>query len=294
MMSQTLSVSDASMNNYVLSITTRDNGDTPEIIEELTYRTIKMWLWIAGNLEQHVYKLSPNSGSVESRYAAELNAAYKDTDAPPKEPFVFNETFGDARVTVWDTYRGAKHPQFHLNSDDDLQTAVNTWLANQNAVQRAYNELAPPQQKVAESRQDGATNVSQPNFNTDKMATPKTPVNAIIVATRAPSPTTPQYADGQQVSFQINKIVAGSNKGSATYALWGSLGTKYPLVTVYKCKTNSTDLNPNYIKIAPTIEKLGLSLDKPEVSGNWFLVCHSAHSNGKEYMNCELLETVTG
>lgn len=290
MSTQTVIVDEADMEGFKVSVTARDAGDDWKHLENIIYRTGFVWFIIAEKLEQGDYTMA--GGSVEEEYAAFLNNP-KDTDAPrPNPPIEFTETFGEPRATIWDTYRGSRHVNFHLNSNDIPQVAINTWLANKNAIRRLTEKFASPQQKVSEQRQDAPLGVSEQQQPVDKPATPMHPVSAIITATCTPSPATPQYADGQQVSFQINKIVAGSNKGSATYALWGSLGTKYPLVTVYRCKTNSADLTPTYQKIAPVIEKLGLSLDKPEVSGNWYLVCRAAHSNGKEYLNAELLEPV--
>jgi len=293
------------MGDKMLSVTSRDNGDDPKILEELTFRTIKAWLWIAGHLEQGVYKLPDNPGSVESRYAAEINAAHVDTDAPPKEPFTFRETFGDARVTCWDTFKSNKRVGFHLNSDDDLQVAVNTWLANQNAVKRAYEELASPQQKVSEKRVEPSNSSAPYNPEADRPATPRntpqTPVQAVegaIVATRAPSKNR-QYADGQLLIFSINKIVKGTNKGSVTYNLWGDLGKNYALKTVYMTKSGSDEKSQDYIASRDVLEGLNLSVDagKIETHGNWQLVTKVAHGkNGKgeetEFFNVQSLTAI--
>lgn len=280
-MSQPVAVFELEINDFILSVTTRFYpGDTLQLLDDLTANTISAWLWIVGLLEKNEWDTSVAVDSVEEKYSKDKNIPYE----PP---------LGDARVTVWATWRSNNKFKFHLNSDEKIQDAVLANTAARAGIQKATDKWLEkhPQSTKAGSNQ-GVADSDKP-ITQDRPETPKNAVNGVIAATRAPSPATPQYADGQQVSFQINKIVAGSNKGSATFALWGSLGTKYPLVTVYKCKANSTDLNPNYAKIAPVIEKLGLSLDKPEVSGNWYLVCKAAHNNGKEYLNAELLEPIS-
>lgn len=295
-MSQTLTVSDANMNNYVLSITTRDNGDSPEVMEELTFRTIKIWLWIASNLEQKVYKLPDNLGSVESRYAAEINKAAADTDGPKPEPFTFVETFGDARVTIWDTFKSQSRIGFHLNSDDDLQVAVDTWLANHRAIERAFAELATPQQKVQNAQNpattpsnQGATgNVLIDTPATTKASNPAPAVEGAIVATRAPKSSEVQYSDGQFVSFTVTKIVASSNKGSPVYEMWTPLGSQWPTIKVYKLDTKGKE-KPDYKAIVGILATLNLSLDKPEAMGTWRLIVKAAHVPGdngdREFLN---------
>lgn len=259
--------------DYVLSITTRnDGGSSVETMAELTFRTIVAYLWIVDQLERGITRIDVES--VEARLA-------KDKDIK------FEEQFGDPRVTVWDSYRGNKNPNFHLNSSDIPQDAINMWLANTDAIARAkakYNVITPPA-APASAQTSAAANTPR--------TVETTPIAGVIAATLAPTPSTPQYAPGQQVSFHINRIVASTNKGSPIYQLWGELGQKYPLVTVYQYKPNSKDYTSNYQQVRGVIEKLGLSLNQPEVSGSWFLVCRVAHGkDGKEYMNCELLEAV--
>lgn len=301
-----LAVGDVEMNGYKLSVTTRDNGDDPKHLEELTFRTVNIWLWIVGFLEQGVHKLPDNPGSVESRYAAELNKAMADTDAPRSEPITFERTFGDARVTVWDLSKSIK---FHLNSDDDLQVAVNTWLAQQNALKRLKAEHATPQQKVsaagAQQPVDAQKNGAAYNPATDTPAQPKGAGNAqnsapapqpavegAIVATRPPNSNRPDYANGQLVSFTVTKIVASSNKGSAVYQMWTPLGNQYPTISVYKLKPDG-NLKPDYEAIVPVLNTLNLSLDKPEAVGTWRLVCKAAHVPNKDGADREFLNVVS-
>lgn len=279
-----VSVRDITVKGYVLSVTTRyqTDEDTLEHLEELTFRTVESWLFIADLLERNIYEIKAE-GSIESRYQAQKGITLK-------------EHFGDSRVTVWSTFRGAKNPNFHLNSDDNTQVAINTWLASRNAVERIIAKHAD--QPTAQNAPQTASNGSNSNSSASP-ATPITPQTAsqapipgVLAATRAPSPATPQYADGQLVSYRVNRIVASSNNGSATFQLWGELGAKYPLVTVYKLKPDGTE-KPDYLKIKGIIASLNLSLDKTEAAGNWYLVCKAAHAKGKEFMNIDMMEAVT-
>lgn len=125
-MTSTLATRQVTIGDYVLSVTTRDAGDDPALLEELTFRTIGAFLYLAGLLEKGVHEAGV-TGSVEQRLAAEKGIEFK-------------ETFVDPRVTVWDSYRGAKNPSFHLNSDDEPQVAMNTYMANDNAIRRAIEK----------------------------------------------------------------------------------------------------------------------------------------------------------
>lgn len=274
-MSQTLSVSDVNMGEFVLSVTTRHTSDTTRAqLEELTYKTIKAWLWIVRDyLQKGVYVLPTDHskwlGSVEQRYAIDI------PHADPKIPFKFEETFGDARVTVWDTFRSQNRIGFHLNSDDIPQVAVDTWYAQQAALKRIAAEFNAPAQP------------KNPPPIAGQPAAHAPAVEGAIVATRAPNPKEIVYADGQFVSYNVNRIVMGTNNNSVTYALWGQLGQKYPLKTVYKTKNGSDENSPDYIAMKDLIVSLALSVDagKIEAAGNWRMVCKAATVGDKQYMN---------
>lgn len=285
-MSRELATRQVTIGDYVLSVTTRDIVTTREdgisehmsegLMEELTLRTIVGWMYIVSQLEQGNYTIP--GGSVEAKLADEKNL-------PP-----FSESFTDSRVTVWDSYRGAKNPNFHLNSDDIPQYAVNAWLANNYAIDRAIERFAPRATETAPASAQTRESVPAPVVTPEA---PKQPVNGVIQASRAPNPKETLYAEGQLVAFNIVKVSVGANKGSATYALWGTLGGgKYPLMTVYKCKPNSDENSLGYIAIKDTIVSMNLSLDKPEAHGNWRLTCQAAHKDGKEYLNPLSLESV--
>lgn len=282
-MSQTLSVSDAMIGRYTLSVTTRDCGDTPEMMEELTYRTIKAWLWISSKLEAGEYTLPLTAegdmlGSVEQR----LSNEFIDHDAS-----MFPDVEGDARVTVWDTFKSTNRIGFHLNSSDIPQIAVNTWVANHKAIDRIRQENS---QSATQTAQE-AVSAAAANQQVDKPATPRgttempnsPPVatEGAIVATRAPNSNRPDYANGQLVSFTVTKIVASSNKGSAVFQMWTPLGTQYPTISIYKLKPDG-NLKPDYEAIVPVLNTLNLSLDKPEAVGTWRLVCRAAHVEDKK------------
>lgn len=306
-MSQTLSVRDVSIGKWILSVTTRDNGDDPKHLEELTYRTIMTWVNIARRLEKENYVYE--GGSVEAVYASELTPAH-DTDAPQSEPFEFKETFGDSRVTVWSTHRGASNPNFHLNSCDIPQVAINVWRANQTGSERAIIKLESLFPKTAPNiTQDTPPVVNPPEWDAIPSANQKPPQNAqqphsldnggkvqgAIVATRAPNPNTPQYAHGQLVSFAINKIEITSNNGSAVYKFWGPLGQRYALLNLYMKKADGTP-QPAYEALKPILAPLGLSLEKPSINGNWIALAQASHATKdnvtKEYMNIQNLTAI--
>ena len=297
-MSQTLSTRDAKIGNWILNVTTRDAGDDSQLLEELTYRTIILWVNIVRRLEKNNFTYEGES--VEKTYAAEINKRLSsDINAPNPEPFEFTEPWGadNARVTVWSTYRGVKNPNFHLNSSDTPQTAIDVWIANCNGIERAAEKLASilpvgtPQSP--QTHEESAQATSTPETQ-EHPATPKNQpsANGVIVATRAPNSNRVDYANGQLVSFMVNKIEAGSNKGSAIFKLWTALGTQYPTVTVYMKKTDG-NLKPDYEIIKPVIDSLKLSLEKTEAAGNWQLICKVAHVPKPDGTNKEFLNVVS-
>ena len=298
-MSHELQVTDVSIHPYNLSVTTRKNeGDTTELMAELTYRTIAMWLHITKYLKQGVHKIE--GGSVEQRFADEINKRMiSDTDAPKAEPFEFKETFGDSRVTCWDTYRGAEHPCFHLNSDDNPQVAIDVWVAQGEGIRKALAKFGADTQQPAAPKPP-VKDDSQAQWDAMGSEKPATPKNApsdigwkneAIPAIRAPNSNRIDYADGQLVLFNINKIETGANKGSTIFKMWSALGTQFPTVTVYMKKPNG-ELKPDYQIIKPIIDTLGFSLEKTEASGNWQLMCKASTAGEKQYLNVVSLTAI--
>lgn len=270
----TLQVTEVVVGEHTLSITTRDNGDDPAILQDLTARTIGAWLWIVHNVLWADEPKAVPDGSVEDRYLAERNAQINN----PDEQIGLIDSWGDPRVTIWDTYRSAQRAQFRLTSDDNMTVAVDVWRAQHNGVAAALQAFNPKQ-----STAPSAPRSAPPGTNTPPA--PPAAQGGVIVATRAPTPSRPQYADGQLVQFTVNKIVMGTNKGSVTYALWGALGVKYPLMTIYKTKSGSDENSLNYINAKDTLVALGLSVDagKIEATGTWTLLAKISHDGGKEY-----------
>ncbi len=299
-MSQTVIVNEVNVKGYILSVTSRDTEDTTsEMLEELTFRTVGAWLAIADALENNTRAKFVGFGSVEERYADELNKAVVDNDVPKPPVFQFSETFGDARCTVWDTFRGSKSIHFHLNSDDKIPVAIDTWQANQNAIKRILEtyHLKPTPDAPQAAPQAPAYNPA-----TDTPAQPRNAQNApngnfeyvlmnsrsVIKATRAPNPNEKTYADGAEVGFVINKIVLGThpNSGSVIYSLWGDLGKKYALKTVYVMASNGTDKSYDYQTAESVLNGLGLTIPgKMQAEGNWHLVCKAANAGERQYLN---------
>lgn len=285
-----IQVNELNINGYILSVTTRSVGDAKSVMEELTFRTIGAWLHIARLIEQENY--TSFDSSVEDRFTTEMQKS--DT------AFVLLDQWGESRVTIWDTYRGNKRINFHLNSDDNMQNALDTWCAQQTALERV--KMAFPQTDP-NITQDTPPVVNPPEWDAIPSANaPSAPTapntaqpNGVVAATRAPNPNTPQYAHGQLVSFAINKIEITSNNGSAVYKFWGPLGQRYALLSLYMKKADGTP-QPAYEALKPVLAPLGLSLEKPSINGNWVALAQASHSTKdnvtKEYMNIQGLKTV--
>jgi len=288
-MTQAIRVKDVEVGDFILSVTTRMNDtDDGQVLEELTERTITAWLFIVDAVTTNKWVYSPDLGSVEERFCAEHN-------------ITLEETFGDSRVTVWDTWRSKRRVGFHLNSNDKPQRALQVRDANESGSNKAvakWNATHPntsqqtdapatpknaPQQPPAPSAPTAPQNA--PNANV-------APMEGVLVATRAPNSNRVDYAPNQLVEFTVNKIEAGSNKGSAIFKLWTALGTQYPTVTVYMKKPNG-EVKPDYQIIKPVIDSLGLTLEKTEAVGNWKLICKAVQVDGREGLMKEFLNVVS-
>jgi len=273
-MRQTLSVGDTPMAGYNLSVTTRDNGDSVIIMEELTYRTIKAWVMIVTKfLEQQVYTLPLDEngnvrGSVEQAYAYDLNTN-QDTDQPEKPLFEFTETFGDARVTVWDTFKSNPRISFHLNSDDIPQVAVDTWVANQRAIQRAFTEFGGLKKDGSQARQDAPP---QPAPAGERPATPKrqnAPQNSAVPLLTKKEAIAKLQA-GDPFRMKIVQIERHSKDGKDYYDFfepWGGKAGQYSAKTIYA--DNEIAINNGLITY---LETLGVQLGQA-LTGNWIVNC---------------------
>ncbi len=272
-MSHPVSVRDLAMGNYILSVTTRHNGESAAVMEELTYRTIKAWYMIVTRfLEKQVYTLPLNPdgslrGSVEQAYAYDLNTN-QDTDKPAEPLFEFEQTFGDARVTVWDTFKSNPRISFHLNSDDIPQQAVDTWLANQRGAERALQELAAPiRQDAPKIIQDGAPQTAPSGL---RMATPKaqnTPQNgAAPLLTKKEAIAKLQAGD--PFRMKVVQIEKHSKDGKDYYDFfepWGGKAGQYSAKTIYA--DNEIAINNGLIAY---LESLGVKLGQA-LTGNWIV-----------------------
>lgn len=264
---------DLSINGYVLSITTRyQAGDTIEQMEELTYRTIEIWLFIADLLERGIHEIKAE-GSIESRYEA-------------SKDMKLVEHFNDSRVTIWDTYRGQKTPHFHLNSDDDTQQAMNVWAAQDSAVQRIkikHAVSADTLQSNVEPPPQSAT-----NGQVSSQAAPSPIAGVIAVNGKSKAKELPA---GQQFSMRIVQVAAAMSKtGVLTYELFCAYGGnpgQYADLLIYSDNQRAIE-NGLINNLAALNLKAGASM-----TGQWFVTGNVYESNGKKGLNVTGFETVT-
>lgn len=259
-----------------LRITARniDHNLAPDMYTDLIVKTVKLWVYLATQIEQGVKHLPPAiaSRSVEQAVAEEISS---DETMQGWQFQAADENY----VTVFDWNHRF---ELTIHSDTEPQAALDLWWA-MNDAKMELEKLYPPQsnEKAVNSNATTPSGTSAP-------AAPAAPIEGVISATRAPNPNRPEYAEGQLVSFTVNKIVASSNNGSATFQLWTDLGKQYPTQTIYKLSPNGK-VNTDYEKIAPIVDKIGFSFDKLEQAGNWRLITKAAHfeKEGKqrEYLN---------
>lgn len=261
----------ANIEGYRVNVTARhDAAYGYEPMKELVESTIKLWLFIAK-------KIAAGERTVN------VPTTPEDKIADAIQSPVMKMPLAEPRVTIWGDMPSGSG--FTVHSHSKAQDALDIYWSRYDALQTFKSAEPAPQ-------------VQNPVI---PLETPKNTVldlqSGVIPATRAPNPKEIVYANGQMVWFGVNKIAMGANKGSATYALWGNLGQKYPLMTVYKCKPNSDENSPNYIAIKDVVTGLGLSVDagKVEAAGSWKLICKAVHveqpdKSVKEYLNVVAIE----
>lgn len=256
---------------YRLNVTARLDQINRQYMTAIVEKTVKLWLFVAKAISENKRKAEwPDGVALTPEDIVKPNYF-----APIDEP----------RCTVWGDC--AANVGFTVHSYSNAQDALDVYWSRHDALTLFAISHPPQSPETPKTPQNGA------NANVGANPAQSAPLqDGVISATRAPNPKSVEYADGQLVAFGVNKVAMGANKGSATYALWGSLGQKYPLTTIYKNKPNSDENSPNYIAIKDFIVGLGLSVDagKVEATGNWTLICKAVHvpqSDGtkKEYLN---------
>lgn len=255
-MSQVTEVRDVAIGNWLLSVTARDAGDDPKLLEELTYRTILMWINIVRRLEQQNYAY--DGGSVEQTLAAEIPTV-------DEHPFEFQPPWGDgsSRVTVWSTFRGSENPNFHLNSDDTPQVAIDVWRANQLGSERAiakFNSLLP---NASNSTSKPISNVSTPPQAT---TTPKAPENVQNVTLYTKKDAIAKLPPGSPFKWRVAQIEKHSKDGKDFYEFfefWGGKAGQYSGASVFT--DNEIAINSGLIAY---LDSLGIKAGQA-LSGNW-------------------------
>lgn len=264
---------------YRINVTARLDQINREHMTAIVEKTVKLWLFVAKAI-------------TENKRKAEWPAGVALTPEDIVKPNYF-APIDEPRATVWGDVGSAG---FTVHSYSTAQDALDIWWARHDAL-TLFAITNPPQ-----APETPKTPQNAPNANVGaNTANPAPLLDGVVAASRAPNPKEVLYADGQLVSFGVNKIVMGTNNGSVTYALWGPLGAKYPLKTIYKTRAGSDANSPDYIAMKDLIVGLGLSVDagKIEAVGNWTLVCKATHApqpdgSKKEYLNIQSATAVSG
>ena len=257
--------------SFDLNITARNiDGFPPHIQTMMIVRTVNAWLYLARAIQNGLHEL-------DEKFAMRtVESSIEEDCSDEVGGFV---DYGESRVTVFDWNHQI---DLTMHSHSLPQPTLDLYWAMFDA-KAELAKLYPPQ-----TSQDGSSQGATPAQGTNTPPSPANPVEGVIVATKAPAPNNPQYADGQLVSYTINKIAAGSNQGSATFALWGPLGQKYPIITVYKTNKNG-ESKKDFQEMLPVLNALKLDFEHPEGTGNWRLVARASHAEkdgkDKEYMN---------
>jgi len=263
---------------YELQATTRmvdADINLQDIYADLTVRTVKLWFYLASCIQKGERQL-PEA------------IAYKTVEQSVIDEVTLDETMRgfefvdspESRVTVFD-WNHILHLTIHSNTLP--QVALSAFWASRDALAE-LQELYPQQ-----SSENAQKPVAPPSQGTNTPPPQAPAVEGVITATRAPSPKTPQYTDGQQSAYIINKVVATADKdGAALFELRGPLGRDFPIHRIY-VTDKAGNPKKDYTQIKPLLDGLNLSITKPFSEVNWRLILQAKHNqkDGKtmEYMN---------
>lgn len=108
--------------------------------------------------------------------------------------------------------------------------------------------------------------------------------NGVTISNGFPNKKRRQFQNGQMVGWIVDKIEIGVQNSTKVFKLWRGNG-QYPLFTVFAD-------NEREMTVAGTLlNGLGLSLEKPIVTGKWTLVTRVSHGEKDgallEYFNFE-------
>lgn len=268
-MSQPTAVFELEINDFILSVTTRFYpGDNLQLLDDLTANTISAWLWIVGLLEKNEWDTSVAIDSVEEKYAKANNLPYE----PP---------LGDARVTVWATWRSNNKFKFHLNSDDKPQDAVLANTAARAGIQKATDRWL---EKHPQSTKAGSNSSATPPQAT---TTAKAPENAPKAAYNAQHGYSPEDAQadvmvqgklftkkdaiaklspGSPFKWRVAQIEKHSKDGKDFYEFfefWGGKAGQYSGSSVFT--DNEIAINSGLIAY---LDSLGIKAGQA-LTGDW-------------------------
>lgn len=250
MSNQTLATSMVEIGGHKLSVTTRHVGDNVGVMTELTLRTIGAWLRLASKIQREDFVVTEaEAGSVEERYLTAVRKDFPDA--------VLADAWGDARVTVWD--KGGI--DFHLNSDDDFQMAVDTWVAHKSGIRQALEKFAPP------ARQDGSP---QPAPAGERPATPKAQnvTQDDLTPLLSKKEAIAKLQPGDPFRMKVMQIEKHSKDGLDYYDFYEPMGGKagqYSSKTIYA--DNEIAIENGLIAY---LETMGIQM-KQALVGNWIV-----------------------
>lgn len=235
---------------YRLNVTTRAASNDVEHLHDITFDTIRMWLFCTAKIKEGVEVVELAEGA-----PATVENKYKVPRA--NEPF----------CTVWGDVEPGQSLTVH--SSVDVQLVLDTWNARATGVAKALQAFPTVQQAVpqntSESRQEGAGMNLPPS-------TAPLPIEGIVNATRAPSARAMEYANGQMVRYAINRINAAVKGDTPVYELWTAHGSRYPSFVIY------TDNERQMKAVGDFLNGLQLSFQKPAVEGDWSLIVQTSNA----------------
>lgn len=239
---------------YRLNVTSRAASFAgTENMMPITRDTIKLWVFCAGKIQAGI-----NANDLTDEVAG----------------MIVEEKYGipaadEPHCTVWgDVFPGQS---LTVHSTSILRVVFDLWYARESAIIAAIEALGLP---TPPAQQPAPQNTPEPRHKAEFGDLPPsavpTPTEGVIDAQGFPSARNMQYANGQLVRFSIERIAVNTAGGKPVYELFMP-GGKYAAFKVY------SDNEIAMHAIGETLRGLGLSFDKPEVTGNWQLVAKTAN-----------------
>lgn len=259
---ETITIPDIDHRDVIYSViaNVRESGGDRDNIAQAITETLQFWYRVARNLRNGV-KVEEHSHYVKRHVILE----------PPRTNKSHITVFGDVPTL------NGRRIRVTMTENTTVQEALDCAWAMIEGGQSFQNMILDAAKKAKANAEQSAPPAPAPAPVTQASQTvPFTPPPApaqsgVMKATYPPMRKRVNYAPGQQVAYDVNRVAITIRNDVLTYQLWGPLGQKYPLFEIF------TDNPSKMAAFGDELKALGLSLEHPGTAVNWELVATVSH-----------------